>query len=76
MLGAFGFGHVRELVPDGVDGGADGIVQRRAAGTLVLRHEVVVELREVGGFDDALRFVAELVEIEHGLAGFFTLFLQ
>ena len=76
VLGTFGFGHVGEFMADCVDGGADGIVQRGAAGTDILRHEIIMELREIGGPDDALRLIAELIEVEHCLAGFLTLFLQ
>ena len=70
------FGHVRELLPDGVHCDADGIVQGRASGAFVLAHEVIMELSEIGGLDEADGFIVELIEVEHGFARLFALFVQ
>ena len=76
MFGTFRVFLVCELVANGVDGDANGIVESRAAGTVVPCHEVVVELREISGFDRSLDLIIELKEIEDGFAGFFALFFQ
>ena len=76
VLGTLRFFHVGKRMSDRVDGDADRIVERCAAGAVVLRHEVVVELCEVGGLDRSPDYIVELEEIEDNLAGFFALFLQ
>lgn len=73
---AFGFRHFSKLASYGVDGGTDSIVEGCTAGAVILRHEVVMEEREVSGFDNAFHCVVELEEIEDGLTGFFSLFVQ
>lgn len=47
VLGTLRLFHVGERMTNRVDGDANGVVESRAAGTVVLRHEVVVELCEV-----------------------------
>ena len=37
---------------------------------------VIVELSEIGGLDEANGFIVELVEVEHGFARLFALFVQ
>ena len=70
------FRHVRELLSDGIHSDADSIVQGSAAGAVVLRHEVVIELSEVSRLDEADNLIVELEEIKHGFAGLFALLLQ
>ena len=76
VLGTFRFFLVCELAADRIDGDADRIVEGCAAGAVVLRHEVVMELREISGFDRPPDLIVELEEVEDGFAGFFALFLQ
>ena len=76
MFRAFGFRHLGEPMTDRINGRADSIIKSRAAGAVVLRHEVIVEDCEVSGLDRPFYFVVELEEVEHGLSGFFSLFLQ
>ena len=76
VLGTLRFFHVGERMTNRVDGDADRIVEGCAAGAVVLCHEVVVELSEVGGFDRPLDLSVKLEEVKDGFAGFFTLFFQ
>ena len=73
---AFGFRHLGEPMTDRINRGTDSIVEGCTAGAVILRHEVVMEVREVSGFDNAFHCVVELEEIEDGLTGFFSLFVQ
>ena len=74
VLGTLRLFLVCELVANGVDGDANGVVESRAAGTVIPCHEVVAELREISGFDRPLDLIVELEEVEDSFAGFFTLF--
>ena len=76
VLGTLRFFHVGKCMSDRIDGDANSIVESRAAGAVVLCHEVVVELREVSGLDRPPDLIVELEEVEDGFAGLFTLFLQ
>ena len=76
VFGAVLLLHSGELLPERVDGDADGVVQRRAARAVVAGHEVVLEDGEVPVLDQALDLVDELVEVEHGLAASLVLRLD
>ena len=76
VLGTLRFFHVGERMTERVDGDADRIVEGGTAGAIILRHEVVVEMCEVSGFDRPLDLIVELKEVEDGFAGFFALFFQ
>ena len=76
VLGTLRLFLVCELVANGVDGDANGVVEGCAAGAVVLRHEVVAELCEISGFDRPLDLIVELKEVEDGFTGFFALFFQ
>ena len=76
VLGTLSFFHVGERMTDRVDGDADCIVQCRTAGAVVPCHEVVVELREISGFDCPLDFIVKLEEIEDCFSWFFALLFQ
>lgn len=67
------FLHQGKFLSKRVDGGADGVVQRRAAGASVFRHQVVIECGQINVFNDPFGLVGELIEVEDGLA--FRLFL-
>ena len=45
-------------------------------GTVIPRHEVIVEVREIDGLDRPFDNIVELEQVEDGLAGLFSLFLQ
>ena len=76
MFRAVLFRHLGELVTNSVNSRADSIVQCRTAGTVIPRHEVIVEVSEIDGLDWPSYYVVELEQVEDGFAGLFSLFLQ